>query len=227
MGLKAHGTLSNGESWSVTVGESERLKGLQRKLARQVKGSNSSERTRVKIQREYQRMNNKKNEAANKLVRELTRDYSLVFLQDEQLASWRELKHHGLQHSILGRVKAKLSRHPRAVVLDRWQPTTQWCPGCGSKNKLELAQRVYSCACGYSMDRDVHAARNMVRLGLTSLPPEQRDTLVEGMLDSDRYVSSGLRFPVKQATSMASKPGGSGLASKTLVREASESSAQM
>ena len=54
------------------------------------------------------------------------------------------------------------------------------------------------------------AARNMVRLGLTSLPPEQRGTLVEGMSARDSLVEAGLQFPVKQATSKAGKPGGSG-----------------
>ena len=179
-------------------------------MSRQVRGSNNSERTKVKIRREYQRMDNRKVEAANKLVRELTSQYEYVFLQDEQLAGWRALRKHGLQHSILGRVKARLARHERAVILDKWVPTTQWCPACGSKNKLELAQRQYSCDCGYSMDRDVHAARNMVRLGLTSLPPEQRGTLVEGMSARDSLVEAGLQFPVKQATSKAGKPGGSG-----------------
>lgn len=223
MGIKAHVTLSTGEARSVTVGESERLKGLQRKLARQVKGSNNSERTRAKIQREYARMDHRKAEAANKLVRELTRDHQYVFLQDEQLAGWRELKQHGLQHSALGRVKAGLARHERAIMLDKWSPTTQWCPACGGKNKLALSERQYVCPCGYTEDRDVHSARNMVRLGLTSLPPEQRDTLVEGMLARDGLIQSGLLFPVKQATSKASKPGGSGRTASQPSREASRS----
>ena len=71
------------------------------------------------------------------------------------------------------------------------------------------------------------AARNMVRLGLTSLPPEQRGTLVEGMSARDSLVEAGLRFPVKQATSKASKPGGSGRTATQASREASGSSAQM
>ena len=69
-----------------------------------------------------------------------------------------------VQYSILGRVKAKLVNNPRVVVLDRSVPTTQYCPDCGALNKHGLDKRVYSCSCGYSMDRDTHAAMNMINL---------------------------------------------------------------
>lgn len=52
------------------------------------------------------------------------------------------------------------------AVLDRSVPTTQQCPNCGALNKHSLDKRMYSCPCGYSMDRDIHAANNMIQLYL-------------------------------------------------------------
>ena len=72
-----------------------------------------------------------------------------------------------MQHSILGRVKAKLSLSPKAIVLDRFAPSTQLCPECGSLNPHTLDKRTYQCACGYNEQRDVHAAQNMLLLAAT------------------------------------------------------------
>lgn len=172
MGVKTHVTLSNGEKYNVVIEETERLKRLQRKLARQVKGSNNYNKTRYLMRKEYEKMGNKKNDAANKLVHELLQ-YEQVFMQDESLRAW--VKKNGwvkagrkLHHSILGRVKAKLVQHERVTVLPKWAPTTQLCRGeaCGALVKHPPGVEVYSCTCGYSFDRDVHAALNMIRLGL-------------------------------------------------------------
>lgn len=168
MGVKTHVTLSTGEKWESTVKEPERLRRLQRKLSRQTKGSNNWWKTRLLIRREHEKLNNKKKDQANKFVRQLLMNEH-VFMQDENLASWRRKNGYiragkKLQHSSLGLVKAKLASHPRVVVLPRAAATTKTCV-CGGRNDVGL-NRLYSCTtCGYAMDRDVHAARNMILLG--------------------------------------------------------------
>lgn len=185
MGVKTHITLSDGREINALVEEPESLKRGQRKLARQQKDSNRYRKTRERLQREYQKMNNKKDELANQVTRDLL-EHELVFFQNEQLASWKRRNGYvragrRLQHSILGRVKAKLSLSDRAVMLAKNKPTTQVCV-CGARNKHQLDQRQYFCSsCGYSAARDVHAARNMVRLG-ASAAPERSQALVEGVL---------------------------------------------
>ena len=62
------------------------------------------------------------------------------------------------------RVKFKLQNCARAVMLDRFIPTTQTCV-CGVKNKHNLSDRVYKCDCGYENDRDVHSAQMMILFG--------------------------------------------------------------
>ncbi len=168
-GIKTHVTLSDGREWSLSVEEPERLKRLQRKLQRQVKGSKNREKTLALLSRSYERLSNQKTEAANQLVASL-KNHSQVVYQDEALAQWKRRPGFGrvIQRSAMGRVKAKLSRLPQAVMLDRWAPTTQLCSKCGSLNKLPLSVRFYVCECGYSERRDVHAARNMLVLSQLS-----------------------------------------------------------
>ena len=164
MGIKDSIILSNGEKFKASIEETEHLKCLQRKLARQKKGSNNRRKTIFKIQKEYQKISNRKNDISNKITSHIL-SYEHIYMQDEMISGW----HKGLfgkqvQHSILGRVKSKLINHPRVEVLDRSVPTTKYCPCCGNINKnITLADRTYICpTCGYQEDRDIHSAKNMI-----------------------------------------------------------------
>jgi putative transposase len=53
------------------------------------------------------------------------------------------------------------------VEVDPWQ-TSQTCPDCGRVAKKDLKQRTHRCECGLVCDRDVAAARVILKLG-TSL----------------------------------------------------------
>jgi IS605 OrfB family transposase len=52
------------------------------------------------------------------------------------------------------------------VTAGRFYPSSKTCSGCGAvKAKLALSERTYACtACGVVMDRDVNAARNLLKL---------------------------------------------------------------
>lgn len=164
MGCSTSITLSNGSKIDVSVEESERLKGLQAKLAGQNKRSNNWYKTKRLIKKEYNKMTNKRNDISNKIVHELVSNYKTIVIQDEQISEWKENKINSkkVQNSILGRVKNKLSHHAGTIILDRWFPTTQYCPICKKQNKISLSDRTYTCTCGYSSDRDIHAASNMI-----------------------------------------------------------------
>ena len=186
-GIKAMLTTSEGEKLDVSVGESERLKRLQREMSRRAKGSNNRRKTVRLIQREYLKLSNLKKDKANKIVSRL-KAYDTIVIQDEQISGWQKgLFGRQVQHSCMGLVNARLKALPQTIVLDRWIPTTKWCPKCGTVNRyLTLADRTYRCGCGRELDRDVHAARNMLeiknlvfrKLGL--VPTEHREvTLTE------------------------------------------------
>lgn len=184
-GIKTNITTSEGEKLDVSVEESDRLKKLQRELSRKVKGSNNRYKTIKKIQREYQKLSNKKQDKANKIVSNLKR-YETIVIQDEQISNW----HCGqfgkqVQHSCMGLIKSKLKQLQQTIILDKWIPTTKWCPRCGTINKyITLNDRIYKCGCGYESDRDVHSANNMITIKdliLTniSVPMERRELTLE------------------------------------------------
>lgn len=85
----------------------------------------------------------------------------------------------------MGLVKAKLKTLPQTVVLDKWIPTTKLCPICRRKHNISLDERTYVCECGYSEDRDIHSAKNMIRIAKSCfenniVPTEHREiTLME------------------------------------------------
>ena len=192
-GIKDTITLSNGEKFKSSIGETERLKRLQRKLARQKKGSNNRYKTRILIRKEYQKITNKKNDIANKIIAYIL-SYEHIYMQDENITGWQKgLFGKQVQYSILGRIKMKLINNPKVEVLDKFVPTTKYCPICGNiKNDISLSDRVYKCdICGYECDRDIHSANNMIvmtkiSMNKNNLPTEHREVKpVENELSFD------------------------------------------
>ena len=183
-GIKDNIITSDGEKFNCSVQESDYLKFLQRKLSKKQKGSKRYYRCLNQIQKEYEHLTNKKNDAANKLVANLLKNYDMIYFQDENLAEWKKKKFskktgrklnqfsfgRQVQSSYLGRVKAKLVQleNSRTFKISKWSPTTKLCPNCGCLNEeITLDERFFKCDCGYSQDRDVHAAKNVKLFGST------------------------------------------------------------
>ena len=187
MGIVDNITCSDGNKYNVYVEETERLKKLQAKLARQKKDSNNYRKTVFKIRKEHDHINNKRNDIANKLVHKLLSENAIIVCQDEQIASWKnpykskEAKYASSQvvhHSVLGRIKAKLQQSTRVVTLDKWTPTTQHCFNCGTNTPHKTDERTYVCSnCGLTEDRDIHAAKNMVSFYISYVNKTKTDTL--------------------------------------------------
>ena len=176
MGCHTSFTLSTGEEIDVKVKEPEHLKRLQRKQNRQKKGSNSRRRTIHKIQKKHQRLVNRKNDRANKIVADLNSRFGLIYIQDENLSGWQKTGHgKAVQHSCLGRVKARLKTQDNVYVVNRWIPTTQQCINCGDKHPMPPEIRTFECGCGLCMPRDLHSANRMVQEGRKLVPPERRE----------------------------------------------------
>jgi len=150
------------------------LKFLQRKLSKKQKGSKRYYKCLNQLQKEYEHLTNKRNDDSNKLISYLKKEYDIIYYQDEQIAKWRKFNRgfaKNIQHSYLGRVKAKLkelSKNERAFEISKWTPSTKYCPQCGSLNDgIQLSDRIFKCDCGYQFDRDVHAAKNVKLFGST------------------------------------------------------------
>ena len=52
---------------------------------------------------------------------------------------------------------------PNVVVLGKTIPTTKLCTKCGKiHDEIRVWNRTFKCDCGVEVDRDVHAAQNMI-----------------------------------------------------------------
>lgn len=191
-------TTSEGEYIDIEVEESEHLKMLQKKLARQKKGSNSRYVTIQLIRKEYQKQTNVKNNKAKQTVAKF-KQYETVVIQDEQLQNWHKNGHgKAIQHSVLGRVKSELLKLPNVVILPKTVPTTKMCTKCGCcHDELKIWDRVFKCDCGVEMERDLHAAKNMlwfyennIGVGRTKFKRVKIEALVKATLSSSELTST-------------------------------------
>ena len=204
-------TFSDGHKEDFKLKEPECLKKLQKSLARKKryetgkKHSNQYKLAKKKLERKYQHLANIKNDKANKLCHKL-QTYKQVVIQDENLRGWHKGGHgKAVQHSILGRVKAKLKIMDNVHVLSRFAPTTKLCFHCGTKHdEIKLRDRVFHCDCGVCMDRDIHAAQCMVWMYLNDykIPTEHRNPMQAENKTSGKYSS---RSGKKKATSRSLK----------------------
>ena len=166
-GIKTTITTSEGETFGITVRESERLKGLQKKLARQIKGSRGWYDTKHLIRREYEKLANKRRAKANQVYHDIVTGRKLIVMQDENIRGW----HKGLfgkqvQNSALGTLKRMLMSNPNVLIIDRFFPSTKMCPRCGAlKEDITLSDRIFVCKCGYTEDRDTKAAKTLLLAG--------------------------------------------------------------
>jgi transposase len=82
------------------------------------------------------------------------------------------LKNHKLARSISDASFSEIRRqleyktkiyNNNIIIADRFYPSSKLCSNCGSiKKELKLSDRTYCCSeCGFSIDRDVNAAKNL------------------------------------------------------------------
>ena len=173
-GIKDSITTSYGDKYKCNVRETDRLKFLSRKLNRRgkkknEKGSKLYYRCLRQLKREYEHIANVRKDMANKIYHRLVTDYDVIYFQDEQIKNWQKgLFGKQVQSSCLGALKQRLvalEASGRSFKISKWEPTTKLCPVCGCINRPTLADRIYKCGCGYTMDRDIHSARVVLMIG--------------------------------------------------------------
>ena len=154
--------------------EELKIKRLQRKLSKKVKGSNNRNKQRIRIAKVFERMTNKKENYIHFVVNELLTTYDTIFMEDLNVQGM--LRNHHLAKAI-GEVgffkfktilQTKASQNDKSIVLiDRFYPSSKTCSCCRYKNKyLKLKDREWTCSeCGANHNRDINAARNILQEG--------------------------------------------------------------
>jgi transposase len=183
-GVAVAAALSTGELLRVpglTAPERERLRRLERKLARARRGSHRRGRVRLALARLKAREIDRRKDWAEKASTGIARRFDLIRVEDLQITNMtRSAKgtpqnpgrnvsaKAGLNRSILrsgwGLLVRRLEQKaPGRVEKIRPAFTSQRCSACGQLDlKSRESQAVFRCtACGYACNADVNAARNI------------------------------------------------------------------
>ena len=129
------------------------------------------DKQRLKVQRAYMRLTNKRHDYINKTVHEIT-SAQPEYITIENLNVSGMLKNRHLSRAIseceFYYFRALLERKCRELgiqlrIADRFYASSKTCSRCGGiKKDLKLKDRVYECAeCGLVIDRDYNAALNL------------------------------------------------------------------
>ena len=165
----------------------QRLAKIQRAFSRTQKGSKGHEKARLKVARCHQKIKNQRNDFLQKLSTKLIRENQVICLEDLSVKGME--RNHKLAKSVtdasfskfVSMLEYKAEWYGRKVVkIGRFYPSTQLCNGCGYKNESikglrGLKVREWICSqCGEVHDRDLNAARNILKEGLKSIEPTER-----------------------------------------------------
>jgi IS605 OrfB family transposase len=191
MGVAASVTLSTGEHFhapGLRPGEAQRLRRLQRKLARWQEGSGRRERTRTAIARLKATEADRRRDFVEQATTGLVRRFDLIAVEDlavkHMVRSARTIEapgvnvaaKRGLNRAIHAqgwgmfrrRLQDKAATCDVAVVAVNPAHTSQRCAVCGhTAPDNRENQAVFRCrACGHQANADVNAAVNILAAGL-------------------------------------------------------------
>lgn len=173
VGIKSFATLSNGEVFDAPKPYKQaktKLARLQRKAAKQVKGSNNQRKTYNKIRRLHARISNIRKDFLHKLTTYIAKTFAEIHIEDLNVKGM--MANHKLSGAIadLGFYEFKRQLTYKAqmygaslILVDQWFPSSKTCSDCGFKQPMPLSERIYGCpACRMAKDRDLNAAINIL-----------------------------------------------------------------
>lgn len=153
----------------------KKLKYLQRQNSKKKKGSNSREKSRIKLAKEYQKVTDQRKNYLHQVSIKLINDNQIICLED--LAVKNMMKNHNLAQaisdvswgSLVSMLTYKAAWYNRQVIqIDRFYPSSKTCSHCHHLMvSMDLSVREWKCpSCDTHHDRDVNAAKNILRQGL-------------------------------------------------------------
>ena len=178
LGVKDFVITSNGEVFRnlhFKKSESKKIKRLQRQLSKKKKGSNNSNKARIRLAKVYKKINDRKQYYLHAVSNSLIDENQVICMEDLNVKGM--VKNHNLAESIsemnFGDFRRMLEYkaqwyNRKIVFVDRFYPSSKTCHNCGYVNKgLKLSDRQWVCSqCGKVIERDYNAALNILDEGL-------------------------------------------------------------
>lgn len=166
-----------------------KLSKQQKHLSRKTKSSYRHKKQRIKVAKIHEKITNSRRDFQHKLSTKLINEYDLIAL--ECLSVKNMIKNHKLAYSIqdsswssfVNMLEYKALLYDKKVVkIDRWYPSSKTCSSCDYiVDKLPLNIRKWKCPkCSAEHDRDVNAAKNILRKGINVCLRGPHSTDVEG-----------------------------------------------
>ena len=155
----------------------ERLAKEQRKLANMKYGSNNYQKQKIKVATIHEHIANQRKDWLHKLSTELSDKYDYICVEDISMKNMSQLLHLGKSTLDNGFgmfrtfLQYKLEEKGKKLIkIDKWFPSSKMCRFCGTINSsLTLADRVWTCACCKTINRDENAAINILNVGLSTV----------------------------------------------------------
>ncbi len=179
VGLKSFGTLSDGTA----IANPRFGKKAERKLAhahrmvsRTKKGSKNRRKAVSRLQQVYLRIQNLRHNFTHQESRKIANAYGVIAVEDLNV---RGMVRSRFAKSILdacwsqftSQLAYKAEEAGGVVVRVNPAGTSQDCSECGQTVPKDLSVRVHECSCGCVLNRDVNAARNILRRALDQHRP--------------------------------------------------------
>ena len=142
---------------------------LGRQLSRKKKGSHSRFKAKVKLARAYETLGNSRLDFLHKTSHNLVNKYSLISLENLNIKGMVQEKFgKHINDAGWGTLASMLCYKAESanckVVFVNPEGTTQQCSQCGTVVPKTLADRLHNCpSCGLILDRDLNAARNILK----------------------------------------------------------------
>jgi putative transposase len=180
LGIKDFVAASDGRKFSnpkALYKHERKLKKLQHKASRKVKGSNNRHKANLRTAKVYEKISNIRNDFQHKLSYQLTHENQVGTIAIEDLSVSNMLKNHKLARAIsdcgwssfVNKLTYKCEWYGiNLITIGRFEPSSKLCSHCGAINHdLKLSDREWTCtSCNTHHDRDVNAAKNIKSFGL-------------------------------------------------------------
>ena len=178
LGIKTFAVLSDGtefENPKHLKNSLQRLKVLQRRVSKKVKGSNNRRKAVKKLAVLHETITNQRKDFLHKATYAITKRFDTICIED--LSPKNMVKNHNLAQSISDAgwgtfgvfLKYKSEwRGSNVLEIGRFDPSSKMHNKCGYINKdLKLNDRQWTCAkCGELVNRDKNAALNILDWGI-------------------------------------------------------------
>jgi putative transposase len=187
----------------------KRQQHLAKSLSLKQKGSRNRRDATAKLARHHRHVANVRRHFLYRLSNALVKTHDQLVIENLNVSGM--LANHRLARAISDAGWAEFARILKykqgwrggeIVIADRWYPSSRLCPACGAiRTDLTLADRVFTCSCGHSADRDTNAATNLARWGesITSIPGPPSTEAGLPMPADGTALTSTLRVLVKPA----------------------------